>query len=86
MEKPDHVQGNGNLGAILYRSGKQSEAAHYFQKALSVDNSYTPALINLIAYYAGIGDIATARQKTLELGRIDAAKAKELLELLDRKR
>lgn len=83
---PDHLQGNGNLGAILYRNGQRSEAAHYFQKALSIDSNYTPALVNLIAYHAGTGDIATARQMALDLRRLDGAKAQELLDLLDRKK
>ncbi|MBI1987685.1 MAG: tetratricopeptide repeat protein, partial [Nitrospinae bacterium] len=48
---PDHVQSHNNLGVIYQATGLFDLAQEEFRKAIKIDPTYEPALINLARLY-----------------------------------
>jgi len=73
--EPDNVVARTGYGEALLEQGKVDEAAAEFEKAVALDETYTPAVSNLALVLARQGKAADAEAKfkaALELNPLDA--------------
>jgi hypothetical protein len=80
---PDDIDGWSNLGYVYTDLGRPAEAAHAYREVIRLDPRDVEGWSNLALCHAQAGDLAQARRAVGEIERLDAAKARELLFLLD---
>jgi predicted Zn-dependent protease len=67
-ESPNDPDLCHELGCILLRLGKQSDALRFFQKALKANPNHRPTHESLTALYEGVGDFERAAYHRRQLG------------------
>lgn len=82
-KRPEAKQAYTGLGVADLIDGQVDSAEDNFQKALSYDGSYVPALVNLSSVYLQKGDYGKAKTMAVKALRISPAQGEALLNLAE---
>jgi tetratricopeptide (TPR) repeat protein len=84
QKNPRMFQAWGNLGYAYRKTGKYAEALQAYDKALELEQGYTPAIEYRAEAYLGLDRLDDVKNAYMTLFRVDRVRADELAAAIDR--